>query len=100
MLSWRTAPVKDKLLTLIVMVGALVAYWVVMFQQYRKRSRPGSRHYDSVMPAAKAVAMARPTVMAIPGITAAAMRAVVMAGAEVTAAAAVGIETQALVPVD
>ena len=38
---------KDKLLTLIVMVGALVAYWVVLFQQYRKRPRLGSRRYDS-----------------------------------------------------
>ncbi len=39
--------------------------------------------------------------MGILGITAAGMRAVVMAGAEVTAAAAaVGIETQTLVPVD
>jgi hypothetical protein len=43
----RVAPVKDKLLALIVMVGALVAYWVVLFQQYRKRPRPGSRYYDS-----------------------------------------------------
>jgi hypothetical protein len=39
--------VKDALLTLIVMVGALVAYWVVLFQQYRKKPRLGSRHYDS-----------------------------------------------------
>jgi hypothetical protein len=40
-------PVKDTLLTLIVMVGALAAYWVVLFQQYRKRPRPGSRYYGS-----------------------------------------------------
>jgi uncharacterized membrane protein YgcG len=44
---WETALVKDKLLTLMVMVGAVVAYWVVMFQQYRKKPRHGSRHYDS-----------------------------------------------------